>query len=182
MDPKFHDLVTDRRLSVVSTSDLVSSLSCFFLFFLFTYAMQQPRFATQHSVIVRGTSCPTTNLTITMTILKFNLDYMGQATMMAPYVNRVSSTTSEWNEDSRWHVLPPHGLNPWEDAALPPHELNRWEDTQHKHLSHHHMHSNMGRTLNLPLHELNHRKVHLSRIRVATLPNHSSATTQVECL
>ena len=102
--------------------------------------------------------------------------------MMAPYVNKVSLTTSEWNDDSRSHVLPPHGLNPWEDAALPPHELNRWEDSQHKHLSYHHMHSNMGRTLNLPPHELNHREVHLSRMRVGTLPNHSSATTQVECL
>ena len=141
--------------------------------------MQQPRFAAQHSVIVRGTWCPTTNLTITMTILKFNLDSMDQATMMAPYVNKVSLTTLEWNDDSRSHVLPPHGLNPWEDAALPPHELNRWEDSQHKHLSYHHMHSNMGRTLNLPPHELNHREVRLLR---TTSVNHSAGGTSAVCI
>ena len=43
----------------------------------------------------------------------------------------------------------------WEDAVLPLHELNHWEDSRHEHLSYHHKHSNMGRTLDLPSHELN---------------------------
>ena len=87
-------------------------VACHVFLDFFSYTMQQPRFAAQHSVIVRGTWCPTTNLTIIMTVMKFNLDSMGQATMMAPYVNKVSSTTSEWNDETRSHVLPPHGLTP----------------------------------------------------------------------
>ena len=56
----------------------------------------------------------------------------------------------------KWLVLPPHGLNPWEDAVLPPHEPNRWQDYRHEHMSFHYMYSNMRRTLDLPPHELSH--------------------------
>ena len=94
---------------------------------------------------------------------EFNLDSIDQATMTALHVDKISLTTLEWLVNSRLLVLPPQGLNLWEDAVLPPPEPNRWEDSRHEHLSCHHTHSNMGRTLNLPPHELNHGEVHLSR-------------------
>ena len=44
------------------------------------------------------------------------------------------------------------------------------------------MHSNMGRTLNLPPYEFNHGVVHLSSMRVTTSVNHSSLAIQSDRL
>ena len=90
----------------------------------------------------------------------FNLNSIDQAAMTAPCANEISLIPLEWLDDPRSLVLPPHGFNPWEDAALPPHKLNRWEDCRPEHLSCHHLHSSMGRTLHVPPHELNHVEVH----------------------
>ena len=109
----------------------------------------------------------------------FNRDSIDQAAMPAPCATEISLIPLEWLDDSRSLVLPPQGLNLWEDAVLPPHDPNRLEDSRHEHLSCHHMHSNMGRTLDLPPHELNHGEVHLSSIRAITLVNHSSGGSSV---
>ena len=109
----------------------------------------------------------------------FNRNSIDQAAMTAPCENEISLIPLEWLDDSRSLVLPPQGLNLWEDAVLPTHKPNRWEDSQHELVSYHHMHSNMGRTLDLPPHELNHGEVHLSSIRAITLVNHSSGGSSV---
>ena len=116
-----------------------------------------------------------------MTILLFNHDSIDQVVMIEPYRKKVGSIIFELvnDDDSRLLVLPPQGLSLWEDAVLPPHEPNRWEDSRHEHLSCHHMHSNTGRTLDLPPHELNHREVHLSSMRAITLVNYSSSGPSV---
>ena len=56
---------------------------------------------------------------------------INQATKMKQYGNKVGLDGICMDGYYKWLVLPPHGLNPWEDAILPPHELNRWEDARH---------------------------------------------------
>ena len=107
---------------------------------------------------------------------------INQVTKMKQYGNKVGLDGICMDGYYKWLVLPPHGLNPWEDAILPPHELNRWEDYRHEHMSFHYMYLNMRRTLDLPPHELNHWEVHLSSTRGVTVVTHSSPPIQVECL
>ena len=65
--------------------------------------------------------------------------------MGGQYVKEGSSMSSKQFDDYRSLVLPPHGLNPWEDATLPPHGLNLWEYSRHE-------------PFVLPPHETNHRE------------------------
>ena len=191
VDRKFHDLVTGRWLSVASTSEPGDEpaifLKIFYLFF-FHCTIQQPRIAVQYSVIVEGNLMLCHQHHPHYDHFAVNLDPTHQATMEEPYVNIVRWITLEFLDDPRSLVLQPHGFNPWEDAALPPHELNRWEDCRHEHLSCHHMHSSMGRTLDLPPHELNHGEVHCReweqslRWNVCSLDQRSKAVSSTSFL
>ena len=76
----------------------------------------------------------------------FNLNSTDQATLTEQHVQEGGSTAFKQFEAYRSLALPPHGHN-------------LWEYIRHESFSYHHMKLIIGRTLDLPPHELNHEEV-----------------------
>ena len=139
--------------------------------------MQQSRIVAHHGVIVRGTWCPSTRLTITMTIL---------------CLTSIPSTKLQWQRPVRMKSLWYH----WNGSILDRLSCHHKDSTYGRTQSCHHTNpiamrtvdmsispattgTQTGRTLDLPPHELNHGEAHLSSMRAITLVNHSLGGSSV---
>ena len=125
VDRIFHDLVTGRWLSVVSTSEPGDEPAIYIFFIFFHCTIQQPRIAVQYSVIVEGNLMLCHQHHPDYDHFAVNLDPTHQATMEEPYVNIVMGGRGP----TTTRTQSPGGLSTWA-SVLPPHALKHGEDAR----------------------------------------------------